>query len=302
MSANWRIMLQECRTACRMQAAFRFAPSPNGPLHLGHAYSALLNERLARDLGGRLLLRIEDIDLARTREAYVAGILDDLAWLRIAWERPIRRQSAHFDVYAEAARRLRSAGLIYPCFCSRGAILAEAAARGAGWPRDPDGGPLYPGTCRAIAPEERARRLAAGEPHAWRLDMAAALAAAPGPHGYRRFEAEAEEAAMAADPPRWGDAVIVRKDVPASYHLAVVVDDAVQAVTHVVRGRDLEAATDLHVLLQALLGLPTPRYHHHRLVEDEGGLKLAKSRGSPSLAALRGEGTSPDEVRRMLGF
>jgi glutamyl-Q tRNA(Asp) synthetase len=292
---------------------FRFAPSPNGRLHLGHAYSALLNDELARRFGGRLLLRIEDIDLARCRPEFEAAIYDDLAWLGLHWERPVRRQSDHFEDYRSASLTLKGRGVLYPCFCSRKAIgdaVARREARsGRPWPRDPDGAPLYPGTCANLPPEEVARRIAGGEPHAWRIHVAAARRLLPGPHSYGRFDAENVRddgrnppTNVMADPWRWGDAVIVRKDVPTSYHLSVVVDDALQGVTHVVRGQDLEAATDLHVLLQALLDLPAPLYHHHPLVLDPAGDKLAKSRESEPLGALRMRGATAAEVRRRLGF
>ncbi|WP_112662476.1 tRNA glutamyl-Q(34) synthetase GluQRS [Microvirga flavescens] len=285
---------------------FRFAPSPNGRLHLGHAYSALLNQDIAARFGGRFLLRIEDIDLTRCRPEFEQAIYEDLAWLGLTWEEPVRRQSEHFEDYRAAADKLRAMGLLYPCFCSRKAILEAVAqneaASGKPWPRDPDGAPLYPRHCRACAPEDAQERIAAGEDHAWRLDMQAALSLAPGPHLYRRFDGEGREEQVAAHPERWGDAIIVRKETPTSYHLSVVVDDALQGVTHVVRGQDLEAATDLHILLRRLLGLPTPLYHHHGLVEDPAGDKLAKSRGSQSLAELREQGVSAEAIRARLGF
>ncbi|NIX78178.1 tRNA glutamyl-Q(34) synthetase GluQRS [Microvirga terricola] len=285
---------------------FRFAPSPNGRLHFGHAYSALLNADFAERFGGRLLLRIEDIDLTRCRPEFEAAIYDDLTWLGLNWERPVRRQSEHFDDYRAAFAKLKEQGIVYSCFCSRkeiaDAVVLREATTGQPWPRDPDGAPLYPGTCRTLSAGEVAHLSASGRPHSWRIDMAAALALAPGPHLFKRFDKNGEETTCHADPARWGDAIIVRKDVPTSYHLAVVVDDALQGVTHVVRGKDLEAAADLHVLLQALLGLPTPLYHHHDLVLDQVGDKLAKSRQSESLAEVRGQGATPDEVRRRLGF
>lgn len=288
------------------QPVFRFAPSPNGRLHLGHAYSALLNAEFARRSQGRFLLRVEDIDPVRSKPEFEAAILDDLAWLGLDWERPVRRQSEHLAEYAAALRELRARGLVYPCFCSRGDIRMAVAGResrsGAAWPRDPDGAPLYPGPCRVLPGAESARRIAAGEAHAWRLDAAAAWEVVQGPCAFTAFEPGGREQARAAQPARWGDAVLARKDVPTSYHLCVVLDDSVQGVTHVVRGRDLEAATDLHVGLQRLLGLPTPRYHHHALIRDEIGDKLSKSAGSESLADLRGRGVGPEEVRRMLGF
>ncbi|MFC4173836.1 tRNA glutamyl-Q(34) synthetase GluQRS [Microvirga sp. GCM10011540] len=284
---------------------FRFAPSPNGRLHLGHAYSALLNTEMAHQFGGRFLLRIEDIDVTRCRPEYEAAIYEDLAWLGLRWEEPVRRQSEHFGDYRTAFSTLKGRGLVYPCFCSRKDIAEAVACReveGQEWPRDPDSAALYPGTCKGIPAGEAERRIAGGEAHAWRIDMGRALAAAPGPHGYRRFDREGAEEVCAADPGRWGDAVLVRKDVPTSYHLSVVVDDALQGITHVVRGKDLEAATDLHVLLQSLLGLPTPRYHHHGLVLDLTGDKLSKSRQSEALADLRLRGASAADVRQRLGF
>ena len=292
---------------------FRFAPSPNGRLHLGHAFSALLNDELARRSGGRFLLRIEDIDIARCRPEFEAGIHDDLAWLGLEWERPVRRQSEHFEDYRGAFLTLKGRGILYPCFCSRkaigNAVALQEAESGRSWPRDPDGAPLYPGTCANLPVERIELQVARGEPHAWRIDMAAARRLLPGPHSYERFEArnvrdngrDRPRSVMAA-PWRWGDAVIVRKDVPTSYHLSVVVDDALQGVTHVVRGQDLEAATDLHVLLQALLDLPTPLYHHHPLVLDPMGDKLAKSRQSEPLSALRMRGVTAADARRRLGF
>ncbi len=285
---------------------FRFAPSPNGRLHPGHAYSALLNADFARRFGGRLLLRIEDIDITRCRPEFEAAIYEDLSWLGLAWERPVRRQSEHFEDYHAAFLKLKGRGVVYPCFCSRKeiaeAIACHEAESGEAWPRDPDGAPLYPGTCRSRSAQEVEGRIAAGELHAWRLDMAALQELLPGPHTYRRFDQGGREEAVAAYPWRWGDAVIVRKETPTSYHLSVVVDDALQGITHVVRGQDLEAATDLHVLLQALLGLPTPLYHHHGLVLDPGGYKLAKSRQSQSLSELRAEGVAPQEIWQRLGF
>ncbi|MGO4389600.1 tRNA glutamyl-Q(34) synthetase GluQRS [Microvirga sp. 2YAF29] len=285
---------------------FRFAPSPNGRLHLGHAYSALLNDEFARRLEGRFLLRIEDIDITRCRPEYERGIIEDLAWLGLSWEEPVRRQSEHFSDYRAAFHKLKEGGVVYPCFCSRKEIADVIACReansGSLWPRDPDGAPLYPGTCRALPPDVIARRVDKADPHTWRIDSAAARKLLPGPHGYRRFDRDGGEETVEADPWRWGDAVLVRKDVPTSYHLSVVVDDALQGVTHVVRGQDLEAATDLHVLLQKLIGLPTPLYHHHGLVLDPEGDKLAKSRGSRSLRELRAEGMTASDIRRRLGF
>jgi len=288
------------------QPVFRFAPSPNGRLHLGHAYSALLNAQFAARSGGRFLLRIEDIDLARCRPEFEAAILEDLAWLGLAWEHPVRRQSQHFDDYRAAFERLRALDLVYPCFCSRQAIAAVVAARagdgGAPWPRDPDGAPLYPGTCRAVSADEAQRRIASGAAVAWRLAMDRATAPAAGPFAFTRFDDKGASCLVDAHPAHWGDAVLVRKEVPTSYHVSVVVDDALQGVTHVVRGRDLEAATSLHVLLQRLLGLPSPRYHHHALIRDQAGEKLSKSLVSEPLAALRAGGVTPAAIRARLGF
>ncbi|MGU3388206.1 tRNA glutamyl-Q(34) synthetase GluQRS [Methylobacterium sp. D53M] len=278
----------------------RFAPSPNGRLHLGHAYSALLNADLAARMGGVCRLRIEDIDPARSKPDFVDGIVTDLAWLGLTYPEPVRRQSWHIAAYRSALDGLIASGLAYPCFCSRGQIRARVASGGDG-PRDPDGVPLYPGTCRHLDRAAAADRIARGDPHTWRLDMTAALRHAGPTHGYVAFDTAGAHR-VAADPARWGDAVIARRDVPTSYHLAVVHDDAAEGITHVVRGRDLEAATDLHVLLQALLGLPVPRYRHHALLLDTGGEKLAKSRGSRSLADLRQAGATPEAVRARLGF
>lgn len=283
----------------------RFAPSPTGRLHLGHAFSALLNDRVARRFGGTWLLRIEDIDPIRATRENAAGIEEDLAWLGLGWPRPVRRQSEQMDAYRAAADRLRGRGLLYPCTCTRGEIASEVAAvearSGRPWPRDPDGGPLYPGTCRRH-PGEAARRIAAGLPHAWRLDLSAALAES-GPLAWTRFDPESGDAAsVAARPERWGDVVLVRKEVATSYHLSVVHDDSHQGISHVVRGQDMEAATDIHALLFALLGLPAPRYHHHGLLTDPHGAKLAKSSGSESLQALREAGLTAAAIRARLGF
>lgn len=286
---------------------FRFAPSPNGRLHLGHAYSALMNERLAARFGGELLLRIEDIDLTRCRPEFEQGILEDLAWLGISFAPEVRRQSRHFDDYRRALGRLEAMGLVYPCFCSRqeirDAVRRHESETGTLWPRDPDGAPLYPGTCRALGEESALLRREAGEPHVLRLAMDRALARMAGESlTYRLFDETGAQRDVTVDPTRWGDVVLARKDVPTSYHLSVVVDDAQQGVSHVVRGKDLEAATDIHVLLQRLLCLPTPRYHFHRLLNDETGQKLAKSRLSRSLVDLRMDGTTPEAIRRQLGF
>lgn len=288
-----------------MSPVLRFAPSPNGRLHLGHAYSALLNDRVARDLGGTWLLRIEDIDPARAGEPNIAGIEEDLAWLGLAWPRPVRRQSRHMAEYRAAADRLRAAGHLYPCFCMRGDIAGAVADRERDtdqvWPRDPDGSPIYPGTCRGLSRAEAESRVAERRPHAWRLDMASALAGLP-PVTWRTFDPGHFERVIVARPERWGDVVIVRKEVATSYHLSVVCDDAVQVITHVVRGADVEAATDIHALLTARLGLAAPIYHHHGLLTDPAGLKLSKSRDSHSLRAMRDAGEDAAAIRQRLGF
>lgn len=285
---------------------FRFAPSPNGRLHLGHAFSALTNQQLACRCGGRLLLRIEDIDVTRCRPEFEQGIYEDLAWLGLNFDGKVRRQSEHFEAYRGALGQLAARGLVYPCFCSRQQIARAVAAReaeaGKAWPRDPDGSALYPGSCRRLSQAEAGERIARGEAHVMRLAMDKALAEIGEAPWYRLFDGEGTESRVAAAPARWGDVVLARKDVPTSYHLAVTVDDALHGVSHVVRGTDLEAATDIHVVLQRLLGLPTPRYHFHRLLQDETGQKLAKSRMSESLAALRAKGVTANEIRQRLGF
>jgi glutamyl-Q tRNA(Asp) synthetase len=284
------------------QRIFRFAPSPNGYLHVGHARSALLNYDLARKTGGRFLLRIEDIDTGRTTPEYEQAIYEDLAWLGVTWEEPVRRQSDHFGDYEAALERLAGNGLLFPCFCSRGDIARVIAGREGDWTRDPDGAPLYPGTCRHLPEEEVRRRLAAGEFAAQRIRIGQALAQAATLIGWREFGDADEPRDVRAEPGVWGDVVLSRKDVPASYHIAVVVDDALQGVTDVVRGVDLMPATSLHRLLQILLGYPAPTYRHHSLVLDEHGQKLSKSAGSKSLRQLRAEGASPLAIRRMAGL
>lgn len=287
-----------------VRPTFRFAPSPNGRLHLGHALSALTGFEMARRLGGRFLVRIEDIDTTRSRPELIEAIFDDLRWLGLTWEEPVLQQSRHFDDYRAAADRLAAMGLLYPCFASRAEI---AAALPADPPRDPDGAPLYPGLHRHLGADEIAARRNRGEPFALRLDMAAALARVRAMAGGRPLSFRAcDEAGGAsneilADAGRWGDTVIVRKDTPASYHLACVIDDARQQVTHVTRGLDLLAATDIHVLLQALLGLPQPLYLHHRLLAAGDGRKLSKSAGDTSLDSLRRAGATPADIRRLAG-
>jgi glutamyl-Q tRNA(Asp) synthetase len=284
---------------------FRFAPSPNGYLHLGHALSALMNFDMARAAGGRLLLRIEDIDETRCRPEYEQAIYEDLAWLGITWEEPVRRQSVQLDDYRAALAQLESQGLLYPSFESRAEIAALVAERerNGPWPRDPDGAPLYPGNAKSMSPDERRRRIEAGERYALRLDMASAIARAGvlawmetgrGPNG--------DNGPVRATPAAWGDVILARKETPTSYHLSVVVDDALQGVTDIVRGQDLFHATGVHRLLQALLGLPAPAYHHHRLLLDAEGKKLSKSTQATGLRELRAQGTTPADIRRMVGL
>ena len=281
---------------------FRFAPSPNGYLHLGHAYSALLNFDLARRAGGRLLLRIEDIDATRCKPEFETAIYQDLAWLGIAWDLPVRRQSEHFSAYRDAIETLTAQGLIYPGFESRAEIARLVAGRKAAgvWPRDPDGAPLYPGAAKLDA---RAALLESGMPYALRLDMAAAIARSgdlawgecgQGPAG--------ESGAVTAHPEAWGDVILARKEIPTSYHLSVTIDDALQGVTDVVRGEDLFWSTSVHRLLQALLGLPQPGYRHHRLILDSAGRKLSKSTDATGLRELRADGATPADIRRLVGL
>lgn len=276
----------------------RFAPSPNGYLHAGHAYSAWRNFAFAKRHGGRFLLRIEDIDAVRARPEYEAAIFEDLSWLGIAWEMPVRRQSEHLEEYRTALSRLQATGLAYPCFCTRGMIRAACVADS---PRDPDGSPHYPGTCRAISAAERSRRIDRGEAYALRIDMAKALERIARPLTWREYGEGASETVIDANPLAWGDAVLARKDIGTSYHVAVVRDDAQQHVTDVIRGTDLFEATALHRLLQELLGLPQPKYRHHRLVLDENGDKLSKSAGTKPLRSLRAEGLTAERLFDMLG-
>ena len=275
---------------------FRFAPSPNGLLHRGHARSALLNAELARRWHGRFLLRIEDIDPERSRPEHCAAIAEDLRWLGLDWEAPPRFQSRHGADYLDTLSRLHELGVVYPCFCTRAQLaarVAQADMRGAAWPRDPDGAPLYDGVCRDLSENDRAARLAGGAEPQWRLAMAKALALT-GPVRWHAFDPRTGRIdTRDATPERWGDPVIARKRIGTSYHLAVTVDDALQGVTHVVRGTDLEAATDVHAVLQALLGLPQPLYWHHPLIVDAEGRKLSKSKGSLSLRAERAQGLAP---------
>ncbi|MFS2325181.1 tRNA glutamyl-Q(34) synthetase GluQRS [Brucella sp. H1_1004] len=289
------------------QPVYRFAPSPNGQLHLGHAYSALLNAQMAQTSEGRFLLRMEDIDTARCTPELEQGIYDDLHWLGLEWEQPVRRQSEHFGEYRNALTKLADKGLVYPAFLSRTEvreIIGEAHAKGQEWPTDPDGTPLYPQGERNLSEKEQTKRIISGAPYAWRLNMEKALEVAGetlfwnesgyGPNG--------ETGRVNADPAQWGDVVIARKDTPTSYHLSVVVDDALQGITHIVRGCDLFHATSVHRLLQKLLDLPQPLYHHHDLILGDDGLKLSKSRKDTALSSLREQGFTPDDIRARLSL
>ncbi|MBB4124301.1 tRNA glutamyl-Q(34) synthetase GluQRS [Martelella radicis] len=283
---------------------FRFAPSPNGRLHLGHALSALENERRAKAAGGRLLLRIEDIDRARCTPDLERGVIEDLRWLGIGFDGPVFRQSEHFADYQNMLQVLMDRNLAYPAFMTRGEVkrlVGESEASGTVWPRDPDGAPLYPDRDRGRSLQERQERLASGMRHAFRLDMEAAVNALEAPLFWMEETADGI-VEVPAEPSAWGDIVLSRSDAPSSYHLSVVTDDAAQGVTHVVRGMDLYHATAVHRLLQALLGLPAPIYHHHRLMLDEDGRKLSKSNGDTALCELRANGVSPADIRVMCGF
>lgn len=283
----------------------RFAPSPSGYLHLGHAYSAFFAARAAGAApgekcdGGRFLLRIEDIDGGRARPEFEAAIFEDLAWLGLAWETPVRRQSDWMAAYAEALADLEGLGLIYPCFCTRKEIAAEIS-RAAAAPHGP-AGEVYPGTCRRLSAAERDDRKAAGQPYALRLDMERALGGAEAAHGGPLTWHDRARGTQVCDPRPQGDVVLARKDIATSYHLSVVVDDAAQGVTLVTRGVDLFESSHVHRLLQQLLGLPVPDYHHHRLITDESGQRLAKRSDALALRALRAEGLSPAEVIAMMG-
>ncbi len=266
----------------------RFAPSPTGLLHLGHAHAALFAASAVGE--SRMQLRIEDIDLPRCDAKFTAAILEDLAWLGLDWQRPERIQSQHFDDYAASFERLHAAGLVYPCFCSRADLLAAAVA--------PHGRtPIYPGTCRRLWAAEREERMARGLPHAWRLDCAEAMRRA-GPLDWL----DRALGSIRAKPELLGDVVLMRKDIAASYHLAVTCDDAIQGVELVTRGEDLFESTHIHRLLQALLELPVPEWQHHRLLRDEHGRRLSKRDGAPTLRALREAGHSPASVRAQAGF
>jgi glutamyl-Q tRNA(Asp) synthetase len=262
-------------------SVFRFAPSPNGHLHLGHAASALLNQKMAKACGGRLLVRVEDIDTTRCTPEFARDALEDLEWLGIEFEKPVRVQSQHLGDYHKAIGRLQDMGLLYACSCTRSEL------KNAHTPIDPEGQPLYPGTCRLHG--------AKGEgPFALRLDMAKAV------KHVADLSWQEKEARIAADPSAWGDIVLARKDIGTSYHIAVVVDDALQGVTNVVRGVDLYHATSIHRLLQVLLNLPEPHYHHHDLKRNSEGDKLSKSKNHPSLRALRQRGMTREAILKLL--
>jgi glutamyl-Q tRNA(Asp) synthetase len=276
-----------------MSIVTRFAPSPTGFLHLGHAHAALVAFRHARRSGGQFLLRIEDIDPTRCRPAYAVAIEEDLRWLGLEWDGEVRVQSRHLAAYRAALDALAARGLIYPCFCTRADIARSVTA-----PHAPDGSAVYPGTCRALPADVRAARIAGGEAYALRLDMAQALRSTAD----RLTFTELDEGTIQCDPEPFRDVVLARKDAPASYHLCVTHDDAAQGVTLVTRGIDLKPATHLHRLLQALMGWPAPRYAHHRLLTDVDGKRLAKRNGAVTLRSLRERGVSPAEVRAMAGF
>ncbi|RAI03858.1 tRNA glutamyl-Q(34) synthetase GluQRS [Acuticoccus sediminis] len=278
-----------------MAPMLRFAPSPNGPLHLGHALSAIANERMAAALDRPLRLRMEDIDRIRCRPEYEAMILEDLAWLRVVWTPPLRRQSTRFDRYATVLAELTRRGLVYPSFASRREIADHA--RVVGVARDPDGAPRFSGDAAVIGAEEAERRRQLGAPAAWRLDMARAVNEVGRPGWTEIGPSGAGRTAAHFDPMSWGDVVLARKETPTSYHLSVVVDDADDGISHIVRGADLLTATAVHRVLQVLLGFPTPLYHHHGLVLGEDGRKLSKSNGALGLGAMRQAGWTADMVR-----
>ena len=272
----------------------RFAPSPTGYLHLGHAFSALIAWRRAREAGGQFLLRLEDIDPARCRPEFAVAIQQDLAWLGLDWDGEVRVQSEHLTEYRAVLEMLTARGLLYPCFCTRADIIREVAQSAAA-PHSPDGAPLYPGTCRGLSTDERAARMAAGERYALRVDIRRALATVAHPLSFQ----EQDDGAIECHPEQFGDVVLARKDAPASYHLCVTHDDALQGVTLVTRGQDLKSATHLHRLLQAIMDWPVPIYAHHPLLTDTAGRRLAKRDRAITLRDLRASGHSPAEVRAM---
>jgi glutamyl-Q tRNA(Asp) synthetase len=281
----------------------RFAPSPNGHLHLGHAYSALLNQRMADEMGGRLLLRMEDIDRERCTPDLEQTMLEDLHWIGFEWEKPVRRQSEHFAVYQEALGKLISLDLVYPAFLSRSDIKREIkrmAGDKRNWPQDPDGALLYPPADRKLSKRERDRRIGEGQPFSWRLNMERALKHVGEQLSWS--ETVPEKHVVQARPQDWGDVIIARKDMPTSYHLSVVIDDALQGITHVVRGKDLFHATSVHRLLQRLFDIEPPTYYHHALILDHDGEKLSKTRKDTALRSLRQEGVTPQEISGMVGL
>lgn len=295
---------------------FRFAPSPNGWLHLGHAFSALTAFERARAAHGRFILRIEDIDIGRTRPEYVAAIYQDLEWIGLSWEEPVRCQSNCFPAYEEALQRLRAMDLLYPCFATRKEIIDTITQGGIPldrWPRDPDGGLVYPGIYKDMTEPERSNLMWEGRTFAWRLNMPKAKALAEekngGPISFEESgpqnlptPSSGNQTTCTITPERFGDVILARKDVPTSYHLAVAIDDADQGVTDIVRGQDLFAATDIHRLLQVLLDFPAPRYHHHRLIRDDTGRRLAKSARDQGIRELRQKGLSATDLRKRIGF
>ncbi|MBO37653.1 MAG: tRNA glutamyl-Q(34) synthetase GluQRS [Rhodospirillaceae bacterium] len=271
----------------------RFAPSPTGFLHIGHAYAALCAYNYSKIHGGKFILRIEDIDEDRCREKYVKAIYEDLDWLGLSWEQPVRKQSNHFDEYKVALKKLDSLGLLYPCFCTRRDIRDEIKRAG-GAPHGPEG-PIYPGTCKSIPIKRRDLKLTAGQPHAFRLDIEKALKLV----GNQKW-LEFNKGHQTAKPEVFGDIVIARKDIPTSYHLSVTVDDAIQGITLVTRGEDLATATSLHCLLQSLLGLDTPAYLHHPLIMEDNGKKFSKRDNSTTIRALRLSGKSPKDIKKII--
>ena len=300
-------MIEQMKTSTAFKT--RFAPSPNGWLHLGHAYSALTGADLAAQAGGQFIVRLEDIDVGRARPHFVDGIYQDLEWLGLDWPQPVMVQSERFEIYQTSLNKLRQQGLVYPCWATRRDIsnaIAQRTADGESWPRDPDGAPLYPGLYRDLPDSERRKLMWEGGSYAWRLDMQKAVQMIERNEGtnsapFHYIEtASGKERRIAFDPLSYGDVVLARKDVPTSYHLAVVVDDAAQNITHVTRGQDLAAATSIHIVLQKLLGLPTPLYHHHGLVRDTSGRRLSKQAGDSGFRELRQMGLSVNEVKALL--
>jgi glutamyl-Q tRNA(Asp) synthetase len=279
----------------------RFAPSPTGWLHLGHAYAAYCAFDFAQAQGGEFLLRIEDTDQTRCRPEYEAAIFEDLAWLGLKWPEPVRRQSDHLQIYAAKIAGLTKRGLTYPCFCSRKEISTQVADSGA--PQGPDG-PLYPGTCRGLSQTEIDAKLGQGLSHCLRLNLEKALEAVDLPLEFREglCGPEGQTGHVQADPSIGGDFVLARKGLPTSYHVSVVVDDHLQGITDVVRGQDLFYATHIHVLLQALWAMDTPRYRHHPLILDETGRRLSKRDGDLALRSLRKSGLTAEDVRRKVGL